>query len=150
VTEPTTLPEVDVRRTIVPAGATATWAALLATVDAMTTTPARAYARLVRCEPPAASGPRPLGVGSTIPGFHVARCVDERELALEGRHIFSRYALTFRLDPHGEETELAAESRARFPGPHGAAYRLAVIGSGGHRIAVGRMLAAVRRAATRH
>ena len=67
---------------------------------------------------------------------------------LAGRHRFSSYALTFRLDEIGaHRSRLRAESRATFPGPAGAVYRLLVIGTGGHAVAVGRMLAQVRRRA---
>ena len=41
------------------------------------------------------------------------------------------------------------ESRAAFPGPQGRLYRLAVVGSGGHVVAVRRMLTGIRRAADR-
>jgi hypothetical protein len=42
---------------------------------------------------------------------------------------------------------LRAESRATFPGLAGAAYRLLVVRSGGHVVAVRRLLSAVRRRA---
>jgi hypothetical protein len=73
----------------------------------------------------------------------VTRAVPERELVLEGSHHFSTYALIFRIDGG----RLVAESRARFPGSRGALYRLAVLRSGAHVVAVRRLLASVRRAA---
>lgn len=60
-----------------------------------------------------------------------------------GRHRFSRYALTFRLRDAGAATVVTAESRAEFPGVTGTAYRALVVGSGGHVVAVRRMLARV-------
>ncbi len=70
-------------------------------------------AALVGCEDRLASGPRPLAVGSTVPGFHVAVAEPRRELALAGAHRFSRYALSFRLDDLGDgRTRLRAETRA--------------------------------------
>ena len=67
---------------------------------------------------------------------------------LAGRHRFSSYALIFRLDEIGaHRSRLRAETRATFPGPAGAVYRLLVIGTGGHAVAVGRMLAKVQRRA---
>jgi hypothetical protein len=88
--------------------------------------------------------------GSTIVGFRVERARPPAELALAGRHRFSRYALVFRIDDlPGGTACLRAESRAEFPGAAGRAYRLLVIGSRGHVLAVRRMLAAVKRRAER-
>ncbi|HEX7133100.1 MAG TPA: hypothetical protein VF228_11020 [Iamia sp.] len=142
------LPEVDVHSTTVAGPPDVVWPALLATVDRAFAGPGAVYARLVGCDPPAASGPRPLEEGSAIPGFAVTRAQPGRELALEGRHLFSRYALTFRLEPRGAaETVLSADSRAAFPGVHGRAYRLLVVGTGGHVVAVRRLLRSIRRRA---
>jgi hypothetical protein len=106
------------------------------------------YARLVGCVDRTASGPRPLAVGSTLPGFRVAAAAPGRELVLVGRHHFSTYALVFRLDEDGPgRTRLGAETRARFPGPLGALYRLLVIGTGGHAAGVRHLLSTVRRRA---
>jgi hypothetical protein len=44
-------------------------------------------------------------------------------------------------------TRLSARTDAAFPGIHGRAYRAAVIGSGGHRRVMERMLRSIRRAA---
>jgi hypothetical protein len=83
--------------------------------------------------------------GSTIVGFRVARADAPIELALEGRHRFSRYALIFRIDDLGDRSRLRAETRAEFPGPHGRLYRALVIGTRGHMLVVRRILGAVRR-----
>ena len=81
-----------------------------------------------------------------MPGFRVVTAIPGHELVLEGRHRFSSYALTFRIEaPASDRTELRAETRATFPGPHGRVYRLLVIRSGAHVVAVRRMLDAVRR-----
>jgi hypothetical protein len=145
VTDVAVLPEVDVRTITVDAGREVAWSALLDVVDAMAAPAAAGYARLVGCEPARATGPRPLAVGSTIPGFRVVRAEPGHELVLEGRHAFSRYALAFRLDGADPgPTEVSAESRAEFPGLHGRAYRLAVIGTGAHAVAVRRMLRSIR------
>ena len=48
-----------------------------------------------------------------------------------------------------DRTELRARTDAVFPGPLGWGYRLLVIGSGGHAVAVNRMLARVARRAER-
>jgi hypothetical protein len=105
-------------------------------------------ALLLGCADPVAGGPRPLAVGSTVPGFRVTVCEPGRELRLEGRHRFSRYALVYRLDALGpSRTRVRAETRAAFPGPAGRVYRALVIGTRGHVVAVRRLLAAVERRA---
>ncbi|TDD68655.1 hypothetical protein E1262_15255 [Jiangella aurantiaca] len=97
-------------------------------------------------DPRRASGV-PLEPGATVPGFAVAAAEPERLVRLTGRHRFSRYALTFTLAAAPGGTMLSARTEAAFPGPHGRAYRLLVIGSGAHRRIVGRMLRDVRRRA---
>ncbi|HEX3224160.1 MAG TPA: hypothetical protein VHR35_16490 [Nocardioides sp.] len=66
-------------------------------------------------------------------------------LDLEGRHRFSTYLLRFDLDENGDGTVLRASTYAVFPGLRGRVYRALVIGSGGHAVAVRRMLRAVER-----
>lgn len=139
---------VDEHSIEIEARAGAVWRALLETVDgAFSRRLAPAYARLVGCDPPTASGPRPLVERSTIPGFRVAAAEPERLLALRGRHRFSTYDLTFRLDDRGGATTVTAETRADFPGIHGRAYRALVIGTGFHARSVRGLLASVARAA---
>jgi len=146
------LPFVDEHITVVNAGAADVWRALVEIMgSAFSGDAATAYARAVGSDDVGDSGPRPLAVGSTIPGFHVTSAIPERELVLVGRHKFSTYELTFRLDadsPGG--TRLRAETRAEFPGVAGRAYRLLVIGSRFHAIAVRRLLAGIRRGAERY
>jgi len=141
------LPVLDVHTTMVAASIDAVWAPLLETLDRTFSRPgASGFARLVGCADSAASGSRPLARGATIPGFRVAAAVPGRELVLEGRHRFSSYALIFCLERVGAgSTLLRAESRADFPGFPGRVYRLIVVGTGGHVIAVRRLLSAVRR-----
>ncbi|WP_432137549.1 hypothetical protein [Streptomyces sp. bgisy154] len=98
------------------------------------------------CADRVATGPRPPVPGSALPGFRVAGAVPGRELTLVGRHRFSAYALIFHLEAAGAgRTLLRAETRAVFPGPLGRLYRLLVIGTRGHVLAVRRLLAEVRR-----
>jgi len=126
---------------VIDADADAVWTALLETVD--TTFPAP-VARVLGCDPAARSGARPLAAGATIVGFRVETADAPHALVLAGRHRFSTYALTFRLEPvTPTRTRLRAETRASFPGMSGGLYRALVIGSRGHRVAVGRMLAAI-------
>jgi hypothetical protein len=100
-------------------------------------------ARLLGCRDTGLTGPL-LEPGSTIPGFRVASALPGEELVLEGEHRFSRYSLTFRLDPARDGgTRVTAETRAAFPGLHGRVYRAAVIGTRGHVVMVRRLLRSV-------
>ncbi|WP_367324594.1 hypothetical protein [Streptomyces sp. HUAS ZL42] len=145
------LPRIDEHTTVVAARAADVWRGLGETLVRSFTRPRSArYARLVGTADRKASGPSPLIKGSTLPGFHVADAVPERELVLVGGHRFSSYALIFRLDEAGPgHIRLRAETRAAFPGPSGGLYRRLVIGTGGHRILVRRLLTAVRRRSER-
>ena len=104
-----------------------------------------------------ALGVRPLDprgsvitAGGELRGFRVARAEPGMELALEGRHRFSRYALIFRIDDLGSgRSRLRAETRAAFPGPAGQVYKTLVIRTRGHVLAVRRMLGATKRRAER-
>ena len=145
---PAALPLLDEHAVVAHAQPPAVWAALLSTLERGFGRPlAAAYARAVGCEPAGDGGPRPLAVGSTVPGFAVTRCDTSRELVLEGSHRFSTYALTFRLEPSAGTTRLTAESRAVFPGVTGRAYRLLVLRTGAHVVGVRGLLAGVRRKA---
>ena len=144
----TDLPLLDIHTTFVRADPGTTWTALTGLVERGFTLPgATSYARLVRCEDTTAGGPRPLAVGSTIPGFRVAEAIAGARLELRGRHAFSDYSLAFVLDGSGEGTHLAAESRAVFPGAEGSFYRTLVIGTRGHMMAVRRLLESIRKQA---
>jgi len=144
--DPGLLPYVDEHSTIVESPPGSTWEALQKVVERSFeggATPR--VAGLVGCDDRAASGPRPLAVGSTVPGFHVAGAEPQRELVLVGAHRFSRYALSFRLDDlGGGRTRLRAETRAEFPGLKGSIYRALVIGTRMHVLVTRRLLAAVR------
>jgi hypothetical protein len=146
VTGRVTLPFVDEHTVVVDAGPEELWGLVLVQVErALSREGGARYARLVRAEPRAGGGPRPLGAGSAFPGFEVVGFEPGRELALRGRHAFSSYALVFRIEDLGDGgCRLRAETRAAFPGPAGRLYRLLVISSGGHAIGMRRMLAAYR------
>jgi hypothetical protein len=101
-TEEAQLPWVDEHTSELDATPAVVWPALLRTVERMTAgRAAPRYTRLVGCADTEAGGPRPLEVGSTVPGFHVAALTPERLLALRGSHRFSDYELVFRLEPLG-------------------------------------------------
>ncbi|MBS1887794.1 MAG: hypothetical protein JSU06_11470 [Actinobacteria bacterium] len=141
------LPWVDEHAIELDAPPAVVWPALLRTVEAMTAgRGAPRYARAVGCADVEAGGPRPLEVGSTVPGFHVAALAPERLLSLRGSHRFSDYQLAFRLEPlGGVRTRLVAETRAEFPGALGRAYRALVIGTRMHVLAVKRVERSVAR-----
>jgi hypothetical protein len=143
------LPRVDEHVVTIDASVADVWRALGVTLDrSFTNKPASIYARLVGCREYGPRGPRPLAAGSTIPGFRVVQAIPGAELVLDGRHRFSNYALTFRLESAGPNcTRLRAETRAAFPGAAGAVYRALVIGTRGHVIGVRRLLTTVQRRA---
>jgi len=79
---------------------------------------------------------------TTVPiGFALDGASAPQWFALKGRHPFSVYKLVFELADQGcGHTRLRALTWAAFPGVAGKVYRALVIGSGGHRIVVRRML----------
>ncbi len=143
------LPHVDEHSIEVETGADATWEAVLRIAEGSTGSAGGSrVARLLGCADVEASGPRPLAAGSAFPGFHVESAERPRELSLAGRHRFSDYLLTFRVDDLGDgRSRLRAETRAEFPGLKGRVYRALVIGTRGHVLAVRRMLGAAKRRA---
>jgi hypothetical protein len=136
------LPFVDGHSVIVSAPAAAVWRSL-AWWFARPRRLAGAYAHLVAADPRRATG-RLFAQGASVPGFEVAEAEPERLVRLTGRHLFSRYALVITVTPSPDGTLLSAQTYAVFPGRHGWVYRGVVIGSGGHRLLVGRMLRTVR------
>ena len=124
-TETERLPHVDEHSLVVEAGREDTWKSLLRVVEASVSSGgAPRFARIVGCADTAPSGPRPLAVGSALPGFHVAAADAPAELALAGSHRFSDYALVFRLDELG----VGAPACGPRPGPSSPASREASTG----------------------
>jgi hypothetical protein len=142
------IPHVDEHGALVLAPVSSTWEALIEVAGSSFSGGAAArVARALGCAYTEVSGPIDR-IGSTVPGFIVARVIQPAVLALEGQHRFSRYGLIFSLEPtRDEQTLLRAETRAEFPGLKGRAYRALVIGTRGHLLVVNRLLAAVRRRA---
>jgi hypothetical protein len=136
------LPFVDEHRVLVAAPVPAVWRAVAGRFG-HPRRPATAYAHLIAADPRRATG-RLLDVGATVPGFEVADAVPQRWVRLAGRHLFSRYALVITLEAQPDGTKLSARTYAEFPGPHGRAYRGLVIGTGAHRVVVGRILRGIR------
>jgi hypothetical protein len=130
------LPYIDEHRTRVGASPERTWYAVVQLARGRLARPApAAFVALWRLEPAS--------------GFAVAEETAPRHLALRGRHRFSRYELAFDVAPGPDGVTLSARTSAVFPGIAGRAYRALVIGSGGHRIIVRRMLAQIARSAER-
>jgi hypothetical protein len=138
------LPYIDEHSIVVGATRERVWDALVRSLrsDLGTAVPAP-IGRLLRLVPAHAHGgwreaPCP---GDALPGFEVAQAIPPERLALRGRHRFSRYALVFELDAaEVAGCTLRAQTWAAFPGITGHAYRALVIGSGGHRLVVRRLL----------
>ena len=145
------LPHIDEHSTQIEAGLDPAWEALLRVIEgSFGSAPTARVARLLGCADVAASGPRPLATGATLPGFHVEAAKRPEVLALVGRHRFSDYALIFRLEGDGDgHTILRAETRAKFPGFKGSVYRALVIGTRGHVVVTRRLLGATRQRAER-
>lgn len=132
------LPLIDKHRVSVNASPTEVWTALGAAVGRLRTL---GLAVLLRATPPRANGD-PLVAGSSIPGFVVTEANPPARLVLSGRHRFSTYVLVFTILDRGPGSgcRLIATTYATFPGVPGRIYRTIVVGSGGHRIIVRRLL----------
>jgi hypothetical protein len=144
------LPPIDEHAVVVRATPEATWDAIVATIPrSLGGALAERYAGAVGCEQTKAEGDAAT-IGSTLPGFIVARSIRPAMLTLLGEHRFSRYALVFRVDRlEDERSLLRAETRADFPGWSGRAYKALVIGTRGHVLVVSRIMRAIRRRAER-
>ena len=145
------LPYIDEQAVEVPADVPEAWRALVRGVRAsLGSDDQRRLGGLLRVAPSGVTGDWSAGpaAGATLPGFAVDRVVPGELLSLRGAHRFSRYRLDFVLAPAGPgRSRLAARSWAEFPGLAGAAYRTLVIRSGGHVLAVRRMLRGIARRA---
>ena len=110
---------------------------------------ARCFARFLECREQGSEREFEATPEETLAGFRVASADPPRRLALEGRHRFSRYGLTFEIEPAREGSRVRAVTHAEFPGLRGRLYRAAVVGSGGHRIITRRLLKSIARRAER-
>lgn len=140
------LPHIDEHATAIETGAERVWQALgevLASAFAGGGT--RTVGRILGVRPLQPSGD-PLTRGAALCGFRVVAAEPALELALEGEHRFSRYALIFRIDPlvEGGRVRLRAETRAVFPANAGRLYRALVIGTRAHVVVVRRLLQATK------
>ena len=110
---------------------------------------ARGFARFLECREQGSGEGFDAVPEETLAGFRVASADPPRRLALEGRHRFSRYSLTFEIEPAGDGSRVRAVTHAEFPGLRGTLYRAAVVGTGGHRIVTRRILKSIARRAER-
>jgi hypothetical protein len=149
------LPFIDVHSRTVDAPAERVWDALAQVMRGWTERPlpkvlagiGPVFARALACSDTERPAPGP-GMPDSMVGFHVAVAESPSLVSFQGRHRFSRYALTFRIQPTGGSgSVIEAETRAAFPGLSGGIYKRAVIGSRGHVLVVRRMLATVKRLA---
>ena len=141
-----TLPFIDEYDTRVAASAEQVWGALVVTAGRLTPELPGWLVAAWGLDPATRSGGSgaDLAVGDSVAGFRAAAIDPGHALALRGRHRFAEYELRFELEPlSAGDTRLRAQTRASFPGLRGRLYRLLVIGSGGHRIAVRRILARI-------
>lgn len=142
------LPHVDEHAVVVAAPPEAAWAAVLAVLRGGFGGPAaRGIAAALGCRPRTTTAWDRPDVGSTIPGFRIVAAEPPRLLVVAGHHRFSRYGIVWQVEPTDAGSRIRAETRAVFPGPHGALYRLAVIGIGGHVAVTRRLLAQIARRA---
>ena len=144
------LPFVDELSVDVAAGPDAVWDALIAVTREFTSRPGGSRAARALGYAHTERTGEPGEIGSTIPGFVVARAVRPAVLALMGEHRFSRYALVLTVtESSARVVRLGAETRAEFPGAAGTAYRGLVIGTRGHVLVTRSFLRSVRRRAER-
>jgi hypothetical protein len=137
------LPYIDEHYISIGATREQVWRALVPRVGSTFRAAGGPIARVLGLAPARAGGEwrREVRRDDTLPGFVVSEANPPRRLELQGRHRFSRYALIFELDQAGpERCILRAQTWAEFPGLTGRVYRALVIGSGGHRVVVKRLL----------
>ncbi len=142
------LPPIDEHSIEIDAPAEAAWAALFPTLSrALDGRVSRWVARTFDARDQKAEGDL-HHPGGTLPGFVVARSVAPVMLALMGQHRYSSYALVIRIDLlPGQRCRVRLETRALFPGAKGRLYRLGVLGTRGHVVAVRSILRSVRKRA---
>jgi hypothetical protein len=133
-------PFIDEHTVSVDASPERVWGSLVETLRRTVGGNAR-FARVLGCDPARSSDGFDGSVGQTLPGFRVVDAEPGHRLALEGRHRFSRYRLTFVLD----DDRVCARTDAAFPGVLGRLYRMAVIGTRMHALVTRRMLHQITR-----
>ena len=142
------LPFIDRHSVEVAAGPQATWDALIEVLTrSLGSRGSKLAARALGCTELGETH-LPLAEGGSIPGFRVVTFVPTTELALAGEDRFSRYRLSFSLEPAlTARTTLSATTSAAFPGLHGRLFRFLVVRSGAHALVTRRLLKTVGRSA---
>lgn len=142
------LPFIDRHGLVIEADPASVWEALVAILPRwMGSKPGGVYAGLIGARDRRVQG-SPDRVGSTLVGFHITEAERPGRLVMRGSHHFSEYELIWTIDDLEDgRCHLQAETRARFPGIHGRAYRALVVGSGMHVRTLRKVLAAISRRA---
>jgi len=126
------LPFIDEHSVVTTASPDAVWDSARAFFDRPLTGVSRRYAALIG-----------------VPGdraFDVDRAERPTLLGLTGQHRFSRYALTFTIEPiDAGQTRVTARTNAVFPGVAGQLYKTAVIRSRAHVVLTRAMLRRIAR-----
>jgi hypothetical protein len=105
-------------------------------------------ARALGCDPAQGNGASLHTVGATLPGFCVVAVEAPVRIELTGGHHWARYRLNYRLERLASgETRLCAETRAVFLGRSGGVYRMLVIWTRLHLVAVRATLQSIKRLA---
>ena len=143
------LGRIDEHAVVVNASRANTWRALRQSVEASRHGDARRLgARLLGCENTEGNAVPVDRTGATTVGFYVAAVESERRLELAGAHRWSRYALIYSLEEASDRAvRLQAETRAEFPGLSGRFYRLLVIDSRLHVLAIRSTLRSIKQRA---
>lgn len=146
------LPHIDEHSSEIEPSPEQVWPALLATLRRSLPKLPKWLTAAWGLQPPTPSGAwdEDVAVGDTLAGFTAVEVEAPDLLTLRGQHRFSDYELRFELERlTAGGTRLIAKTSAAFPGLKGRVYRALVIGTGGHHIAVRRLLAQVARTAQR-
>jgi hypothetical protein len=139
------LPFIDEHCVDVAASPDDVWPAVVETFGDVLSAPlSRMFARIVGADPREPREWNRTVAGSSVTGFRVVEAVRPRRLVLAGRHRFAEYAVVITSAATDTGTRCCLESRAAFPGVHGRLYRIAVLGSHGHVVAVRRLLRTIR------
>jgi uncharacterized protein YndB with AHSA1/START domain len=143
------LPYIDEHSTTVGATRERVWEALVSSLRATLGSSAPAPLRIALDLTPAelrGDWRGTLHVDDALPGFSITEVSPPERLALSGGHRFSSYELAFEIDAIDDEHSLLrALTWAAFPGLAGRTYRALVIGSGGHKLVVRRLLRNIAR-----
>lgn len=151
VSEATLLPFVDAWSIDIEAPPRVVWESLLASVPgARPGWVTRVWAAAWGADPVESNGLSAHVLGAERPGFTVSEVVPLVTYALAGTHRYARYQLVFRLTQlGGGRTRLTAETFASFPGTAGRLYRMLLITTQTHALAMWIIVRVLRQRAER-